>query len=453
MKSNANLEALAGKKILFVSMPADGHVNPLTGLAKYLQTCGVDVRWYTGSSYASKMEKLGIPLFPFQRAVEVTGENLDQLFPARQKVKGQIKKLVHDMIHVFIRQAPRFIDDMKDIYKTFPFDMVVAECTFSAIPIIKKIFDVPVTGVGIVPLTETSRDLAPPGLGLTPSYTFTGRMKQWILRILTNRLFFRAPNLACYEILDSYRIEHRRSNIFDINVKASDLYLQSGTPGFEYRRTDMGKNIRFIGSLLPYAAEKKSSRCTDIRLSQYEKVITVTQGTVEKDVEKLLVPTLEAFKNTDILVVCTTGGSKTKELKERFPYSNIIIEDFIPFDSIMPYTKVYVTNGGYGGVMLGIENKLPMVVAGVHEGKNEICARVGYFKLGINLKTEKPSATQIKKAVEKVLAGGLYRKNVQRLSQEFRQYHPGELGASHIGAQFNKWAKAKTTFISKGAAA
>ena len=121
MKSNANLEALAGKKILFVSMPADGHVNPLTGLAKYLQTYGADVRWYTGSSYAPKMEKLGIPFFPFQRAVEVTGENLDQLFPGRQKIKGQVKKLVHDMIHVFIRQAPQFIDDMKDIYKDISF--------------------------------------------------------------------------------------------------------------------------------------------------------------------------------------------------------------------------------------------------------------------------------------------------------------------------------------------
>jgi len=104
-------------------------------------------------------------------------------------------------------------------------------------------------------------------------------------------------------------------------------------------------------------------------------------------------------------------------------------------------------------VMLGIENKLPMVVAGVHEGKNEICARVGYFKLGINLKTEKPTVTQIRKAVEKVFACGRYRKNVERLSKEFRQYHPGELSASHIGALFNKWAKAKTTFLSKEAAA
>ena len=29
---------------------------------------------------------------------------------------------------------------------------------------------------------------------------------------------------------------------------------------------------------------------------------------------------------------------------------------------------------GYGGVMLGIENQLPLVVAGLHEGKNEINA-------------------------------------------------------------------------------
>jgi UDP:flavonoid glycosyltransferase YjiC (YdhE family) len=48
----------------------------------------------------------------------------------------------------------------------------------------------------------------------------------------------------------------------------------------------------------------------------------------------------------------------------------------------MPYADVYVTNGGYGGTLLSIQNQLPMVVAGVHEGKNEINARVGYFQTG-----------------------------------------------------------------------
>ena len=180
----------------------------------------------------------------------------------------------------------------------------------------------------------------------------------------------------------------------------------------------------------------------------------VTQGTVEKDVEKLLVPTLEAFKNTDTLVVCTTGGSKTKELKERFPHSNIIIEDFIPFDSIMPYAKVYVTNGGYGGVMLGIENKLPMVVAGVHEGKNEICARVGYFKLGINLKTEKPTITQIKKAVEKVIdVTAFIEKTCNDSAKNFANIIPVNLVPAISAHNSINGQRPKQHSINKGAAA
>ncbi|MER3470210.1 MAG: hypothetical protein C4330_02475 [Chitinophagaceae bacterium] len=63
----------------------------------------------------------------------------------------------------------------------------------------------------------------------------------------------------------------------------------------------------------------------------------------------------------------------------------------------MPYAQTYITNGGYGGVMLGIQNELPLVVAGIHEGKNEINARIDFFKLGINLQTETPTPVQMKK--------------------------------------------------------
>jgi UDP:flavonoid glycosyltransferase YjiC (YdhE family) len=100
----------------------------------------------------------------------------------------------------------------------------------------------------------------------------------------------------------------------------------------------------------------------------------------------------------------------------------------------MPYAGVYVTNGGYGGTMLGIMNRLPMVVAGVHEGKNEICARVGYFKLGIDLGTERPSSTQVRLAVEKVFANDGYRKKVGELAQEFSRYDAYERCSRHIAS-------------------
>jgi UDP:flavonoid glycosyltransferase YjiC (YdhE family) len=82
--------------------------------------------------------------------------------------------------------------------------------------------------------------------------------------------------------------------------------------------------------------------------------------------------------------------------------------------------------------MLGIMNKLPMVVAGVHEGKNEICARVGYFKLGINLGMERPTPLQVRQAVEKVFADDVYRKKVKELALEFSRYDAYERCSQYI---------------------
>ncbi|MGZ8545308.1 MAG: glycosyltransferase, partial [Flavisolibacter sp.] len=205
-------------------------------------------------------------------------------------------------------------------------------------------------------------------------------------------------------------------------IQKSTTVLQSGTPGFEYKRSDMSSHIYFAGPLLPYSKKRQNSPWYDSKLGQYEKVILVTQGTVERDVEKLIVPTLEAFRISDYLVIVTTGGSQTRELREKYPEPNFIIEDFIPFDDVMPYADVYITNGGYGGVLLSIQNQLPMVAAGVHEGKNEINARIGYFKLGVNLKTELPKPYQLKVAVEKILKDPVYASNVKNLSTEFNTY-------------------------------
>jgi UDP:flavonoid glycosyltransferase YjiC (YdhE family) len=298
--------------------------------------------------------------------------------------------------------------------------------------------NIPVLSIGVLPLIETSKDLAPSGVGMTPSYTLAGKVKQGLLRYMADNLLFRKPNRVMKLMFEKYGIDHLNANAFDILVKKSTILLQSGTPGFEYRRSDLGKNIRFIGALLPYQSKKQTTKWFDERLNQYKKIVLVTQGTVEKNVEKIIVPVLEAFKNSDTLVIATTGGTGTADLKKRFPETNLIIEDFIPFADVMSYANVYVTNGGYGGVMLGIENQLPLVVAGVHEGKNEINARIGYFKLGINLKTEWPKPAQIRRAIEDVVADKTYRQNVIKLGKEFYDYKPNDLCAHYAAEVLRK---------------
>jgi len=428
----ASSSKAGGKKILFANVPADGHFNPLTALAKHLQTTGYDVRWYSSSTYEARVKKLQIPFYGFKKAFEVTGENIDSLFPERAGIKSKIKKLNFDIVNFFTLRGPEYYTDISEIYSTFPFDMVIADCAFSAIPMIKEKMNVPVISIGVMPLFQTSKDLPPSGLGLTPSYSLAGKIKQSFLRYFINKVLFKTSNKVMNKVLSSYNISNEGSGVFDIMAIKADLILQSGSPGFEYYRSDLGKNVRFIGPLLPYKENKRSEQWFDNRLLKYQKIILVTQGTLEKDTEKIIVPALEAFKDTDTLVVATTGGSQTKELRERFPQKNLVIEDYIPFDDIMPYASVFVSNGGYGGVMLAMQYQLPMVVAGIHEGKNEINARIGYFRLGINLNTETPAPAAIKLAAEKVMSNEVYRQNIIDLGKELAGYDPCKLCEQYV---------------------
>lgn len=418
-------------KILFASIPFDGHFNPLTGLAAYLKNCGHDVRWYTQSIYESKITKLGLDHYPFRKCVQYNQYNLDDIFPERLRYNGQVSRLNIDLINAFVNRAPEFFDDICEINQSFPFDVMIADVMFTAIPLVAEKLKKPILTMGIIPLVESSRDIAPGGLGLPPAASIFGRMKNDVLRFLCDNVLFRKSNDEYRRVLAQYGIEVA-GNTMDFLVKSSTFFLQSGTPGFEYQRSDLGKNVRFIGALQPTKTHRSSQISLHSKLQEFDKVILVTQGTIEKDPEKLLVTVLEAYQQSDYLVVATTGGSKTDELRKRFPYHNVVIEDFIPFEEILGHASVFITNGGYGGVMLSIENYVPMVVAGVHEGKNEINTRVEYFGLGKNLKTERPSRKQITRAVEEVIGNPTYKSNVKQLGNEFRQYDPYKLSELYL---------------------
>lgn len=439
---------MKSRKILIANFPADGHFSPLTGLAIHLKNSGHDVRWYTGRKYEAKIKSLGLTYYPLKKAIDFSAGEPDQVFPERKNHKGLIAKLKFDIRHAFVLRGPEFYEDIREINESFPFDIMIADNCFTGIPFVRQLLAKPVIAIGVMPLMETSKDLPPTGLGLTPSSTFFGRLRQDAMRFFTDKFIFNDSKKLTDKIYSEHGMKKTKGNIFDIVSKEADLFLQSGTPGFEYRRSDLRKNVHFIGPLLPSGHRQNDYYQVPDQYKNFSKKILVTQGTVETDVDKIIVPTLEAFKGTEVLVIATTGGSRTQELRDRYPYTNILIEDFIPFNDIMPQVDAYVTNGGYGGVLLGIQNKLPMVVAGVHEGKNEINARIGYFKLGIDLKTEKPSSSQIKESTEIILRDRIYKNNVVKLAEEFEDYDPEWLTEKYVDEIMSRQERStRATFL------
>jgi len=418
-------------KILFATMPLDGHFNPLTGVAMHLKAAGHDVRWYAGPSYAAKLARLGIPHFPFRRATEINQDNIGKLFPERAKLRGPAL-IRFEGKQVFVSNTENFFEDVREIDASFPFDALFCDAAFWAIKLIKEKLGKRVCAFGVSPSMESSKDVPPNFAGLKPAKTALGRLIHQGMRALMERMVMSEIKAIYNGMLAAHGLTPIEGSIFDVSYRSPDVLFQSGVPGFAYPRRETNPKVKFVGALLPYKAAIATAFSQPEKLDRYKLVILISQGTVEKDPSKLIVPALEALKDTGALLIVTTGYGKTEELRRSYPQDNIIIEDFVDFDFILDHTDLFICNGGYGSILLSLSKGVPLLAAGIREGKNDINAHVDYFGVGIDLRTERPRPGDIRRAAERLLSDPRWRQNVARLRDELSRYHPNELIEAYL---------------------
>jgi UDP:flavonoid glycosyltransferase YjiC (YdhE family) len=419
-------------KILFATMPFDGHFNPLTGIAMHLKAAGHDIRWYAGSNYATKLEKLGIHHFPFQRATEINQDNISELFPERANLRGPAL-IRFEARHIFVDNTENFFEDVREIDASFPFDALFCDSAFYAMKFIKEKLDKHVCAFEVGPSLETSEDVPPNFVGLKPGKNAIGRLIHQGMRAMMERMVMGESKGLYNGMLAAHGLAPIDGSLFDVSYRSPDVVFLSGVPGFAYPRRVLNPKVKFVGSLLPYKSVTARTFSQTEKLEKYKRVILISQGTVDnKDPGKLIVPALEALKDTDALLVVATGYSKTEELRKSYPQDNIIIEDFIDFEFILEHTDLFICNGGYGSVLLSLSKGVPLLTAGIREGKNDVNAHVDYFGVGIDLRTESPRPGDIRQAAERILNDPLWKGNVAQLCAELSQYHPNELIEAYI---------------------
>jgi UDP:flavonoid glycosyltransferase YjiC (YdhE family) len=134
----------------------------------------------------------------------------------------------------------------------------------------------------------------------------------------------------------------------------------------------------------------------------------------------LVTPTLEALADQpDLLVVVTTGGRPADAIPGPIP-ANARVASYLPFEWILPKADVFVTNGGYGSVNQAMGFGVPLVCAGLTEDKADVNARVGWSKMGINLKTNTPTPQMLRDAVRTMLDTDRYRLRASLTAEEFQ---------------------------------
>lgn len=411
-------------KLLFASLAQDGHFNPLTGIAVAAQDAGHEVAFYTGSVHAPKLSRMGVAHFPYRRAVEVTAENINDLFPERTKLSGP-RQISFDGRAFFADNVGRFFEDLRQIREEFPFTVLVHDTGFFAAELAVKLLGVVSVPVNIIGDLESAPDVPPMFFGFHYARNRLDRAKHAAARYVSNQVVLRPAKLRYREILAEYGIPFDlRTVMTDLPYRYATAVIQTGTPSLDFPRRSTNPKVRHVGALLPWR-DPSGARGADVPLGEYRRRALISQGTVDTaDFGKLIYPAIEALRDSDMQVVVSTGRQPAAPLRERIGSPNVVVEEFVDFDAVLPTTDVYVTNGGQGGVLMAIAQGVPMVVAGLNEGKGDVNARLAYRGLAEDLCTERPRPETIRAAVERVLVNDAMRARVAAVRAELAAIDP-----------------------------
>lgn len=404
--------------ILIAVLSPTGHVGPMLTIAHDLVARGDRVTVMTGAAHSDAIRRIGAQPHPLRTIADFDESRFDS--DTRADVSGA-KALNLAITRLFLVPMPHQAAELAAAMANTTFDAIIADYGFfGMIPYLlgDPSSRPPVLYYTPTPLIMSSRDTAPNGMGIPPRPGAVGRLRNQVLNLLSQKLILREAHQTANTMLHGLGRPKLPVFLLDVGVLADRLIVPT-VPNFEYPRSDLAPNVRFVGAVHPRPSPDHEPPRWWPELDGGRPVVHVTQGTVDNDdLGRLIEPTIEALRTEDVTVVVTTGGRDVGDIRGAIP-ANTHVAEYIPHDVLLPKVDVMVTNGGYGAVQRAVSTGVPLVVAGSTEDKPEVAARVAWSGAGIDLKTGTPSPTMIREAVCRVLTDDRYRRRAHELEADF----------------------------------
>lgn len=406
-------------------------MTPLLAVVRTLVASGHEVRFLTGIRYRDAVEETGATWAPLPADADYDDRDIDDAFPGRVGRQG-VDGAKWDLRHIFLDPAPAQLVAVDALLAQRPADAVLCESMFFGALLLlcrPRAERPPVLNLGIVPLGLRSRDTAPFALGIPPLPGPVGRIRNALLTWTAERHVFGDLHREAAALARAVVGGELRTHAMNYPALA-DAIVQFSVAEFEYPRSDLTVPVHFVGpvSIANASAAPEPEWWGDL---DGRRVVHVTQGTVaDGDLEDLVLPTLRALAEEDVLVVASIGAH---ELPPGSLPDNARVAPYLPYDRLFPRLSAFVTNGGYGGVHYALAHGVPILATGNTEDKAEVSARVAWSGAGLRLKPRsgRADAAGVRTAVHRLLREPGFRENAERIGAAIATA-PGPAGVEDV---------------------
>lgn len=373
-------------KVLFANIPAHGHINPTFPLVSALVKAGHSVDYLITEDFRRKVEYCGANLIPCYRPFNIDFSDFLNLI---KNMRKYIKEL-----NLKIKQiAPKY-------------DVIFIGGMNPSIAELEKEIEAPIVHCSAVFFQSegTIEHLFKKSWGIPSSICYI------VLHPNARKSFSRlvlspALGIEINDILDVFKAQSST-----LNIAFTSRYFQPEDKDFD-------EKCLFIGPTPTISVLDNSFPMSRLGTTP-KKIIYATLGTVYNNWIGFFKNVIEAFKNSEYVVVMSTGN---KERLKEIGYipDNFIVSDFVPQVYVLKHAALFITHGGMGSISDGIYYGVPMLL--IPRGADQFfnAYRLQELQAGKVLKSEEVTPENLKHEAGLIIENKSFEVGVKRIWQSF----------------------------------
>src|ERR1700754_2895362 len=118
---------MSDMKIIIVSTPAIGHLNPLLAIGHLLVAEGHEVAGLTGSALRDRIEGAGLNFYPLPAGADFDLRDLDSIMPELKDIPPGPERSRRGIERIFVDTIPAQYEGLRRTLKEFAADVIVAD--------------------------------------------------------------------------------------------------------------------------------------------------------------------------------------------------------------------------------------------------------------------------------------------------------------------------------------
>ncbi|HEX2925819.1 MAG TPA: macrolide family glycosyltransferase [Ruminiclostridium sp.] len=368
-------------KILFINIPAYGHVNPTLALVKELVNRGNKVVYYIGEAFMDVVEKMGaevrssgMPLFDGSATGEVMLNYLRQNYVFLEELingKEHFDCLIYDSAYFFGKEVGRVLN----------IKAISSQTTFAQDREMVK---------------EVIKDQE------ERMYSIFAQMKESYEAQVLLKKYRELLNIDLTEAI--YLITEKA----DLNIVYTSRLFQPNEENFI-------ESFRFVG---PSVTERREDLDFELNSVGKKKLVYISLGTIYNRSLDFYIKCLEAFKDMDCEFVMSVGKNTDIQALGKIP-DNFSVHNFVPQLEILRKANAFITHGGMNSTSEGLYFGLPLLVIPQSVDQPIVARQVEKLGAGIMLDKDSITPSKLRHSLEKILNDESYKQNAMLIRESF----------------------------------